>query len=347
VSEPVRKFNEPRLSMPEKSTYINSGVMLMNLSLLRETQNVTEVLDYIDKYRKVLFLPDQDIMSSIYGGKILEIDSHIYNMTDREFLLSQINYKTDGLTLNWVKENSVIVHDCGKNKPWLRRYRGNLGVFYKKFAAKMPKMLLEEEKRERMLMLINPHSGQTTLKNKLLDIIDLFVKNNYEVTVRTTQYGGEIPQIIKNDSFDYDLLISCGGDGTLNESVTGIMNYNRDLLFGFIPAGTVNDFAASVHIPKNDMLAAAQSIIDGKEFDCDIGVFNDRYFTYIAAFGAFTAVSYETPQDFKNLLGRAAYILEGIASVPNIKSYHIKVTSPKSVFEDDFIFGMISNSISV
>ncbi len=343
VKKTLRKLNEIRLDMPADSYYINSGVMVLNLTLLRETQNIQQVLDYIEKYKKLLILPDQDVISSIYGGRILEVDRLVYNMTEHEYAKTQLSKKTRHIDLKWIEENSVIVHYCGRNKPWKKNYKGNLGYLYKKYEKLVPKT----SQNKKMLLIVNPNAGKGEIKAKILDIIDLFTKNNFDILIKTTQASGEIPSLIAKYKDKINYLVSCGGDGTLNESVNGLMQNKCDLLYGFIPCGTVNDFANSLRIPKNDLLKCAENIVNGKEFKCDIGLFNDKYFTYIAAFGAFTQVSYGTKQDFKNLFGRAAYILEGIASVPSIRSYHIKLTGPTSTIEDDFIFGMISNSISV
>ena len=199
---------------------------------------------------------------------------------------------------------------------------------------------------KKLLFLINPNSGKSEIKTRALDVIDLFVRSGFEISVHTTQRRMEIPEILKEQGEDCDLIVTSGGDGTLNETVTGLMALPQKPLLGYIPAGTVNDFATSLHIPKN-ILQAAHVIVSGQPFDCDIGALEDRYFTYIAAFGAFTDVSYQTPQQSKLLLGRAAYILEGIKRLPSIKDYHLIVRHDGKTVEDDFIFGMVTNSTSV
>ena len=200
--------------------------------------------------------------------------------------------------------------------------------------------------KKNLLFLVNPKAGRAEIKNKVLDIIDLFVKANYQVTIHTTQKPMDIPEIIKKEGERYDLLVCCGGDGTLNETVNGLIESGYPLPLGYIPAGTVNDFASSLEIPRN-MLEAAETIINGEPFLCDVGSFNQRYFSYIAAFGAFTEVSYQTPQVSKNLFGRAAYILEGIKRLPSMKTYHIKMEHNGETIEGDFILGLFSNSSSV
>ena len=202
-------------------------------------------------------------------------------------------------------------------------------------------------KRKKLLLVVNPTAGTMIIKNKLLEVIDIFVKANYDVTVRTTQFSGEMPIIIQNDSKGFDLFVCCGGDGTLSEAIDGIITYNPDILFGYIPAGTINDFASSLSLPKNDPVAAAETIVNGSVFGYDIGVFDNKHFSYIAAFGAFTAVSYATSQEFKNIFGRAAYFLEGVKHLPSLKSYRMRIVTPEATVENDFIFGMVSNSVSV
>ena len=135
-------------------------------------------------------------------------------------------------------------------------------------------------------------------------------------------------------------------DGTLDEVVTGMMQREHKIPIGYIPTGTTNDFANSLHIPK-DILMAAHTSVNGAPFACDIGRFNDDIFVYIAAFGLFTDVSYQTKQNAKNVLGHLAYVLEGIKRLFNIPSYHIKVTYEEKVIEENFIFGMVTNSRSV
>lgn len=141
-------------------------------------------------------------------------------------------------------------------------------------------------------------------------------------------------------------MVCSGGDGTLDEVVTGIMKSVRRRPIGYIPAGSTNDFARSLHIPRN-MKKAAEVAVHGRPFACDVGSFNENTFVYIAAFGLFTDVSYETSQEIKNVLGHMAYILEGVKKLANVKSYHMKITTDDRVIEDEFLYGMITNSMSV
>lgn len=199
---------------------------------------------------------------------------------------------------------------------------------------------------KKLLFVFNPLSGRAQIKNKLLPIIDIFTKADFEVTVRPTQGRLDCYNIIKKATGNNDLVVCCGGDGTLDEAVKAIMEREKKPLLGYIPAGTTNDFGYTLGIPK-DMEQAAKSIVTGTPFACDIGNFNGQYYSYVAAFGAFTDVSYQTPQQTKNVLGHLAYILEGIKRLPAIKSYNIKVTHGDETVEDEFLVGLVTNTVSV
>lgn len=204
---------------------------------------------------------------------------------------------------------------------------------------------------KKLLFVYNPRAGKEMLKPRLSDVLDIFVKAGYEVTVHPTQaYRDAYYQIKEYEVGKYDLIACSGGDGTIDEVATGMMKrreVGKDVVpVGYIPAGTTNDFAKSLHIPRKP-LAAADNAVKGVPFPCDIGKFNDSVFVYIAAFGIFTDVSYETDQAVKNVLGHMAYILEGAKRIFNIPSYKIKVEHDGEVIEDEFIFGMVTNSRSV
>lgn len=199
---------------------------------------------------------------------------------------------------------------------------------------------------KKMLFIYNPNSGMGLLKPKLSDVLDIFVKGGYEVTVYPTQKYHDAVRKMGEYEEQYDLVACSGGDGTLDEVVTGMMKREDKVPIGYIPAGTTNDFASSLHISKN-MLEATDTVVNGVPFACDVGEFNEDYFVYIAAFGLFTDVSYETKQSMKNVLGHLAYILEGTKRIFNIPSYRIKVTHDGETIEDEFIYGMVTNSRSV
>lgn len=199
---------------------------------------------------------------------------------------------------------------------------------------------------KKMLFFVNPAAGREEIRFHLMDVINYFTANGYDVMCHPTQKPGDIPEFIAQRGSEFDIIVSCGGDGTLNETVTGLMQLEKRPLLGYIPAGTVNDFATSLHIPKT-IMEAAKNIVEGVPFECDMGSFNDQYFTYVAAFGAFTKVSYATPHASKQALGRAAYLLEGIRSLPDIRPIHVVATSGNTVIEDDVILGMVTNATSV
>ncbi len=199
---------------------------------------------------------------------------------------------------------------------------------------------------KKLLFIFNPYSGKAQIKNKLLQIVDIMVKAGYEVTIYPTQARADALNMVQKRAKKYDLVVCSGGDGTLDEAVSGMMLSEKKVPLGYIPAGSTNDFANSLKIPK-DMVKAAKVAVSGKKFACDVGKFNDSSFIYVAAFGIFTAVSYKTSQEWKNILGHAAYILEGAKSLHEITSYHMRVEHEDQVIEDEFIYGMITNSNSV
>lgn len=202
---------------------------------------------------------------------------------------------------------------------------------------------------KKMLFIFNPRSGKERLKTKLLDILDLFVKEGYEVTVHVTQSAGDAKKKVEKKGGSVDLLVCSGGDGTLNEVVSGMMAWSREKRpqLGYIPAGSTNDFAASLELPKN-MLQAAATAVEGRSFAIDVGSFGEkRYFVYVAAFGAFTEVSYKTSQETKNVLGHQAYMLEAVRRVADLRAYHMKFFWDDQELEEDFILGMVTNTISI
>lgn len=199
---------------------------------------------------------------------------------------------------------------------------------------------------KKLLFIYNPKAGKAQIKGKLADILDVFAKAGYEMTVAPTQKRGDARELAAVRSPEYELVVCSGGDGTLDETVTGMMQSGFRTPIGYIPAGSTNDFGGSLALPKN-MVRAAETIVQGRNFSCDIGSFNKDIFVYIAAFGLFTDVSYETGQDMKNVLGHMAYLLEGMKRLPAVRSFPMEVSWDGRTVKDDFIFGMITNSISV
>ena len=198
-----------------------------------------------------------------------------------------------------------------------------------------------------MMFVFNPCSGREQIRGKLMGILDIFTKAGYDIHVHVTQRQGDCREWVKSHGAHMDLIVCSGGDGTLNEAISGMLSLEQSPLLGYIPSGSTNDFASSLKIPR-DMYKAAKDIIGGYPFAVDIGRFcENRYFAYIAGFGAFTEVSYLTPQDKKNWLGRNAYMLEGVKSLAGLKPRHMKVVWDEKCIEDDFVFGMVTNSVSV
>ena len=199
---------------------------------------------------------------------------------------------------------------------------------------------------KKMLFIYNPMAGKEQIENKLSDIIQIFCRGGFEVTIFATQGREDATNIVKERAEEFDYIVCSGGDGTMNEVASGLMQVEKKPVCGYIPAGTVNDFASSLKIPKI-MKKAAQLITEGSVFQCDMGQFNDRYFTYVSGFGAFTEVSYQTPQEWKNALGKVAYFIEALKHIAEIKSHHMKIRYDGKETEDQFILGLVSNSVSV
>lgn len=205
---------------------------------------------------------------------------------------------------------------------------------------------LGRDKMKKLLFILNPRSGKGQIKNQLLDIVNIFQKNDYQVQLHITQKPLDAKNIVIEIGAQFDRIVCSGGDGTLNETVSGLMEAKLQIPLGYIPSGSTNDFASSLKIPKK-MEKAAQIAVCGKSFLCDIGSFNERYFNYVAAFGAFTEVSYATPQQMKNVLGHPAYLIEGVKQITAIKAAPMRVEYNGIIIEGDFIYGMITNSTSV
>ena len=199
---------------------------------------------------------------------------------------------------------------------------------------------------KKMLFVMNPYSGMRRASKYLADIIALYNRAGYEVTVHMTGGQGDATQVVESRAKDMDIVVCCGGDGTFNETISGLLRAGADVPVGYIPAGSTNDFASSLKLPTN-IMQAALDVVEGEPVAYDVGKFGDRYFSYVASFGAFTRASYSTPQSVKNALGHTAYVLEGINELSQIKNEHVRMEIDGQVIEDDFLFGAISNSTSV
>lgn len=201
---------------------------------------------------------------------------------------------------------------------------------------------------KKLLLIYNPKSGTGKIKNKLSDVVDMCVKDGYEVTVRPTQAKLDAMEYITENGKRFDKIICSGGDGTLDEVVKGMLAGGCDIPIGYIPAGSTNDFAASLGISSSPT-KACKTAVYGKPFACDIGKFNEDYFVYVAAFGILTEVSYETDQKIKNVLGHMAYVGEAMRSFSpaSMKPINMSILAGDRMIKDDFIYGMISNSASI
>ena len=199
---------------------------------------------------------------------------------------------------------------------------------------------------KKMLFIMNPFSGQKRANRFLPDILSLFNRAGYEVIAHMTGGPGDAAQVAERRGKDVDLVVCCGGDGTLNETITGLLHTGADVPIGYIPAGTTNDFASSLKLSHN-VMQAAQDIVEGEPVSYDVGKFGDRYFSYVASFGAFTKSSYIVPQNVKNALGHTAYVLGGIQELSQIRNEHIRMEIDGELVEDNFLFGAICNSTSI
>ena len=199
---------------------------------------------------------------------------------------------------------------------------------------------------KKLLLLINPKAGQKRANRYLTDVVEIFNRAGYTVITHVTAASGDAKQVILNLAQQVDLVVCCGGDGTFNETLSGVLSSGKKLPIGYIPAGSTNDLANSLGLSSN-VLTAAKNIAQGTPMELDVGEFNGRHFSYVASFGLFTKTSYDTPQELKNALGHLAYLLNGIQEISQIKSHRMHITlSDGTVIEDNFIFGAVSNSTS-
>ena len=199
---------------------------------------------------------------------------------------------------------------------------------------------------KRLMLIFNPVSGRRMSQRYLPDIIKIFSENNYAVTVFPTGKQADATDFARLYSSAFDLVVCIGGDGTLNETISGLILSGNDVPLGYIPSGSTNDFAAC-HGISSDPLTAALNAATGNPKQIDIGKFGDRYFCYVAAFGAFSWLSYTTPQSLKNVLGHSAYILDAVKDLPKVKTHRLRLDAGNFVCEGDYIFGAVCNSTSV
>ena len=199
---------------------------------------------------------------------------------------------------------------------------------------------------KKMLFVMNPYAGTRKANRYLADMLSIFNRAGYAVITHMTAGPGDGAQVVEQMASHVDLVVCCGGDGTFNEVINGVLRSGADAPIGYIPAGSTNDFASSLHLSTN-VLQAARDIMEGQPRPYDVGQFGDRYFSYVASFGTFTRSSYATPQSVKNALGHTAYILEGIQELSQPRKTHVRLELDDGMVEDDFIFGAVSNSTSI
>ena len=199
---------------------------------------------------------------------------------------------------------------------------------------------------KRLLFVFNPMAGKAVIQRRLYEAVNYFTSQGYLVTLYPTQAAGDAFRFLRDLQENYDRIVVSGGDGTLNEAVSGVLTAGRQDVLGYLPLGSTNDFARSIGIPSG-MHGALESAVKGEPFTIDIGKAGSRYFVYVAAFGIFTDVSYGTPQKLKNTFGHLAYILQGIKAISDLRTWHVVLEYVGTRKESDFILGMITNTMSV
>lgn len=199
---------------------------------------------------------------------------------------------------------------------------------------------------KKLLFIVNPRAGKTKSTAPLFDAVAAFSRAGYLVRVFVTEAGGQARDIAAKWGGQYDLVVCAGGDGTLNETISGLMQLEQRPPLGYLPNGSTNDFAASLHL-HTTVATAARAVAGGIPYSLDIGRHNDRYFAYVASFGAFTRSSYSASQAAKNALGHFAYILEGLGDLDSLRPYRCAIDADEEHFEGDFIFGAVCNSTSL
>ena len=196
--------------------------------------------------------------------------------------------------------------------------------------------------RKKVLVLINPNSGKKNSKESVLDALNVFSANNYQMEIYLSQKPMDVTRYIEENGERFDVVAVFGGDGTLNEATNGLMKLNHKPIISYFPTGTMNDFGTNFGL-TNDMKQCANIACDGHIESFDVGKINSRYFNYVAGFGAFCNVSYETKQELKKQIGNLAYIIKAIHEIPNLHPYHVKMNLDGKVFEKDLMFGLIIN----
>ena len=200
--------------------------------------------------------------------------------------------------------------------------------------------------QKKLLFIVNPRAGRSKSRSPLFDAIAVFSQAGYLVSLHKTTAPGDAAITAAREGGDYDLVVAAGGDGTLNEVISGLMKLEHRPLLGYLPQGSTNDFAASLQISGNPVMAA-MSIVRNVPCQLDIGQWNERCFVYVASFGAFTKSSYSASQAAKNALGHFAYILEGMKDLNTLRPYRVRLTADGEVLDGEYLFGAVCNSTSI
>lgn len=201
---------------------------------------------------------------------------------------------------------------------------------------------------KKLLLIVNPKAGMQSSSKGLCTMADAFCAAGFELSLRITQGRFDACETVKNIGEGFDYIVCSGGDGTLNEVVSGVLSLSKQPLIGYIPSGSTNDFASNLGLAKNDFKGGAKRIIEGTPRAVDVGLIGNRYFSYTASFGAFTAITYTTPQNVKNILGRAAYFLEAPKDLTSLRPYKVKVTDKEgNIKENEYVFGCIANTLTM
>ena len=201
---------------------------------------------------------------------------------------------------------------------------------------------------KKLLFIVNPRAGRTKSRAPLFDAAAVYSEAGYLISIRNTRRRGDATRLAEKLGPEFDLVVCHGGDGTLNETINGLMKLPADVRpqVSYLPGGSTNDFAASLSI-SSEPAVAAQSAMRLRPRALDVGKFNRRHFVYVASFGAFTKTSYSVPQDVKNVFGHFAYILEGVRDLDTLRPYRMKLTADGEVFDGEYLFGAVSNSTSI
>ena len=201
---------------------------------------------------------------------------------------------------------------------------------------------------KKLLFIVNPRAGKTKSRAPLFDAVSIYSEAGYLVCVKQTKRRGDATRFVAELGADFDLIVCHGGDGTLNETVNGLMRLPKERrpLVSYLPGGSTNDFAASLNI-SSDLAVAAQRAMRMEKRDLDVGVFGSRNFVYVASFGAFTRTTYTVPQDIKNMFGHFAYMLEGVKDLETLRPYRMTITADGEPIRGEYLFGAVSNSTSI